>query len=171
MNRKIYEERLKIYKEQIKRKERMNKLNSDYWKLNEFLRENQNKFKNKESIEALKRINAYFETTQKELTKLQKEIKIARLRPRTDCKHEIILKNANQLECLICGCDLFREDVDCELKIDLGGDVYRQNEIYNKVLTIFDEIIKQEGDIVEEMIPLLEELQYESDIKIYRRSL
>lgn len=97
MNKELYIKRRNLKKEIIKIKITINTLTS-------FLKENEEFFKNKNSLKALKNIKIYLENTNQKLKKLNEEyIKIQKLMKST-CKHEIIfIDDYKNLECPICG--------------------------------------------------------------------
>ena len=95
MNKELYIKRRNLKKEIIKIKITITTLTS-------FLKENEEFFKNKNSLKALKNIKIYLEN--KKLKNLNEEyIKILKLMKNT-CKHEIIfIDDYKNLECPICG--------------------------------------------------------------------
>ena len=97
MNKELYIKRRNLKKEIIKIKITINTLTS-------FLKENEEFFKNKNSLKALKNIKIYLENTNQKLKNLNEEyIKIQKLMKST-CKHEIIfIDDYKNLECPICG--------------------------------------------------------------------
>ena len=97
MNKELYIKRRNLKKEIIKIKITINTLTS-------FLKENEEFFKNKNSLKALKNIKIYLENTKQKLKNLNEEyIKIQKLMKNT-CKHEIIfIDDYKNLECPICG--------------------------------------------------------------------
>ena len=97
MNKELYIKRRNLKKEIIKIKITINTLTS-------FLKENEEFFKNKNSLKALKNIKIYLENTNQKLKNLnEKYIKIQKLMKNT-CKHEIIfIDDYKNLECPICG--------------------------------------------------------------------
>ena len=97
MNKELYIKRRILKKEIIKIKITINTLTS-------FLKENEEFFKNKNSLKALKNIKIYLENTNQKLKNLNEEyIKIQKLMKST-CKHEIIfIDDYKNLECPICG--------------------------------------------------------------------
>ena len=97
MNKELYIKRRNLKKEIIKTKITITTLTS-------FLKENEDFFKNKNSLKALKNIKIYLENTNQKLKNLnEKYIKIQKLMKNT-CKHEIIfIDDYKNLECPICG--------------------------------------------------------------------
>lgn len=97
MNKELYIKRRNLKKEIIKIKITITTLTS-------FLKENEEFFKNKNSLKALKNIKIYLENTNQKLKNLNEEyIKILKLMKNT-CKHEIIfIDDYKNLECPICG--------------------------------------------------------------------
>lgn len=97
MNKELYIKRRNLKKEIIK-------ITITITTLTSFLKENEEFFKNKNSLKALKNIKIYLENANQKLKNLnEKYIKIQKLMKNT-CKHEIIfIDDYKNLECPICG--------------------------------------------------------------------
>ena len=97
MDKELYIKRRNLKKEIIK-------ITITITTLTSFLKENEEFFKNKNSLKALKNIKIYLENTNQKLKNLnEKYIKIQKLMKNT-CKHEIIfIDDYKNLECPICG--------------------------------------------------------------------
>lgn len=151
--------------------EELNKLRNIVDSLEVFLKENEKIFKRKESINALKTIRTYFENIEKEYKEIK--IKYNQLDKElfTTCKHEVAIKYNIYpcYQCLICGRTLgVNHEIISEislLSIDTADDHNVAHIIENK----FKEIVRSNLDLIEEMIHLVEELQYDTNIKVYRR--
>lgn len=155
----------------IKREEQLKKL----WEvrslvsvLEEFLIKNQENFKRKESIEALKKIRSYFELKQKEYLEIDKKEKEIYNKLYSTCKHEIAIKGWEgnpYYHCLICGHN-YNEPKKPLISIDVTND--RQvGYIIDKILK---DVVHSDKDLMETISDAVEEMQYDRDIKVYRRS-
>ena len=155
----------------IKREEQLKKL----WEvrslvsvLEEFLIKNQENFKRKESIEALKRIKLYFELKQKELLEIDKKEKEISNELYSTCKHEIAIKGWEgnpYYQCLICGHNSI-EPINSLISIDVTND-FQVGYIIDKILK---DVVHSDKDLMETISDAVEEMQYDRDIKVYRRS-
>lgn len=155
----------------IKREEQLKKL----WEvrslvsvLEESLINNQENFKRKESIEALKRIKLYFELKQKELLEIDKKEKKIYNELYSTCKHEIAIKGWQgnpYYQCLICKHN-FNEPKKSLISIDVTND-FQVGYIIDK---IFKDVVQSDKDLMETIGDAVEEMQYDRDIKVYRRS-
>lgn len=164
MNKDLYLKRESYLKQ-------LNKLRNIVNDLEDFLKENENKFKKKDSIIALKTIKSYFENKKNEYeviklryNKIDKELF-------KTCKHEVAIKYNiyPSYQCMICGRTL---GVNHEIIPEISLLSIDTTDDYNVVKIIenrFKEIVKSNLDLVEEMTYLVEELQYDRNIKVYRR--
>ena len=159
MNKELY---LKNKELNNKSDELFNLINS----LKKFLDNNESKFKNKESIIALKTIKDYLITKEKELDIVQNNYKNSYVELINTCNHEIAIKNINQYYCLICnhslGKNIPKESI---ISIDAKSDYL----IHYTIIKILDNLIINDKDIIEPLTEELIKIQDEKDIKVYRR--
>lgn len=86
-----------------------------------------------------------------------------------DCQHEIAITLGNVKDiysCLICGKKLGHAPKEKSIiAIDTMNSSNKTWEIKEK----FEQIVYSEDDLIETMTDILEDMQYESKIKVYRR--
>lgn len=136
--------------------------------LQTFLSQNEKNFKQEESIEALKRIRFFLTLKEEEYQKIQRRKETLEQKLLKTCQHEVAIKYSNvpHYYCLICNCILEgAPPEDALLSIDTTDD-YKVGNIIDK---IFEEIVHSDKDLIETINAVLEEMQYERNIKIYRR--
>ena len=161
MNKELY-----IKKQEIFNSNR--KLSNTVNSLNEFIINNEKIFKKVESIEALKIIKEYLVNIEKELKINDNECRKISRELFCSCSHEITIKKDRycSYECLVCnrilGSDIPKESL---ISIDTNNDY--QTEI--KILKTFKDIVNSDKDLLDTINDALEEFQYESKIKVYRR--
>ena len=82
------------------------------------------------------------------------------------CEHEVSIKNrrTQSYRCLICGCIMDEKQAQSIL-VDISND-YQVEYIIEKEL---QNIIHSNKDLMQTMLSLIENIQYERDIKVYRR--
>lgn len=160
-----------LYIKKEKQREKLYKLSSIVDSLDNFLRDNENKFNRKESINALKTIKNFLENKRCEYE--ETKIKYSELDKKlfTTCKHEVSIKYNiyPSYHCLICGRTL---GVDKEIIADLSllsVDTTNDYKVGNILENKFKEIVFSDLDLIEEFTTLVEELQYDRNIKVYRR--
>lgn len=163
MNKELY----------IKREEQLKKLRELSFlvhTLEKFLEKNEKNFKKEESIEALKRIKEYFKLKEDEYCECDKEYWELYDQLRFTCKHEVAIRyfNSSYYQCLICGnnldyCDKLPEKA--LISIDTADD-YKVADI---IEDIFKEVVHSDKDLMETISEAIEEMQYEKNIKVYRR--
>ena len=159
MNKELY----------LKNKELNNKSNQLFDLINslkKFLDNNESKFKNKESIIALKTIKDYLITKEKELDIVQNNYKNSYVELINTCNHESAIKNINQYYCLICNRSLGKTvPKESIISIDAKSDYL----IHYMIIKILDNLIINDKDIIEPLTEELIKIQDEKDIKVYRR--
>ena len=159
MNKELY----------LKKEETLNKLrkiSSTVGKLERFLGENEKNFKREESIQVLKKLREYLQLKkelEKELESWYKQQNIELIKM---CEHEVSIKNrrTQSYRCLICGCIMDEKQAQSIL-VDISND-YQVEYIIEKEL---QNIIHSNKDLMQKMLSLIENMQYERDIKVYRR--
>lgn len=155
----------------IKREEQLKKLwevRSLVLVLEEFLIKNQENFKRKESIEALKKIRSYFELKQKEYLEIDKKEKEIYNKLYSTCKHEVIVKgNCGNpyYQCLICK----RSSIEPKNSL-ISIDVTNDRQVGYIIDKIVKDVVHSDKDLMETISDAVEEMQYDRDIKVYRRS-
>jgi len=155
----------------LKAKELNNESNELFNLINlikKFLDNNETKFKNKESIIALKVIKNYLLNKEKELEIVQTNCRNNRIELVNTCNHEIAIKNTNIDEyfCLICN-HYFGSDIPEKSLISI--DTKNDYKTYYEVKKIFDNLVNSDRNIIEDLTEELIRIQYEKDIKVYRR--
>lgn len=161
MNKELY----------IKERELLEKVRSLYSTFNslrEFLNKNEKKFINKKSILALQEIKEYLIILKEQLNKEDKNYKSLQRELISSCKHELVIKDGYNFVCPIC--ESFFGNIipdDTLLAIDVSKD-YKASSKINSTLK---EVVYSDKDLIETFLELLEEIQYENDIRIYRRKL
>lgn len=136
--------------------------------LESFLIENENKFKKEESIKALNKIREYLQEKQKIQSILESEYKELITRQTRTCNHEISIKKSTSpsFYCLICGKNMGENQNNIP---NLSVDVSKDYEVYYIIEKHFETLIYNNENIEESIIKLLENLQYERNIKVLRR--
>lgn len=136
--------------------------------LETFLRENEKNFSREESKNALNKIREYLLEMKQIQKSLETEYKeLITIQSKT-CNHEISIKKStsHSYYCLICEKNLGENQNKIS---NLSIDVTKDYEVYYIIEKYFNELIKSDKDVFEEIIILLENLQYERNIKILRR--
>lgn len=152
------------------KKEKLNnenqKLRSIFHYLKKFMKENEQIFKKKESIEALKSIKEYLIKIESEVIESDKECLKIHKELIGSCNHDVSIKRCWDYQCLICK-RYINKDIPKEslISIDTNGDYITED----KILKIFEDVVHSDKDLVETLGEALEELQYDSKIKVYRR--
>lgn len=165
MNKELY----------IKRENKLgelNKLRVIVRELQDFLKNNANNFKKDESVEALKRIRDYYEVKQKEYDINEEEEKKLYKELYSTCNHEVSIKWSNipAHRCLICDCTLDKDRTPVEAKALIAIDTTKDYEVAYIIQEIFKDIVYSDKDLVETINDAVEDLQYERNIKVYRRT-
>jgi len=164
MNKELYLNREKYL-------EQLNKLRNIVDVLEVFLKENETFFKRKESINALKTIRTYFKNKENEYEEIKIKYNELDKELFTTCKHEVAIKSNIYpwYQCLICGRTLgVNHEIIPEISL-LSIDITDDHNVAHIIENKFKEIVGSNLDLVEEMTYLVEELQYDTDIKVYRR--
>jgi len=134
-----------------------------------FLNKNESKFKKNDSIKALKNIKEYLIKKQAQLEKDQNNYKEDHEIFSLGCQHEIAITLGcakDIYRCLICGKKLGHASKEKSIiAIDTMNSSHKTWEIKEK----FEQIVYSEDDLIETMTDILEDMQYESKIKVYRR--
>lgn len=155
MNKKLYIKRDNQIKELKKLKIIVDSLES-------FLKENEKKFKRIESVEALKKIRLFFEKKQKEYLDCENKAKEMDKELYCACSHEVSIKHFNlQYHCLICD----HVVSDSLISIDISNDY----KVIHIIESIFNDVVYSDKDLIETISEKLEEIQYDRNIKVYRR--
>lgn len=163
MNKELY-----LITEEKRNKER--ELFSIVKTLEIFLNEKEKNFKTKESINALNSIKSYLIKKEKELEIAKDNYKNSYNELVNTCNHEIALKPSNTpyYYCLVCEeCLGFEIPNNSIISIDTTNDY----KVKYKIEEIFKNIVHSDKDLIKTISENLGEIQYESDIKIYRRQL
>lgn len=164
MNKELY-----IKKEN--KLEELQKLSFLVHSLKEFLTENEQNFKKEESIEALKRIKKYFEIKDKEYHDCEEKHKLMTKELISTCKHEIAIMPSRMpyYQCLICKQILSQNINAIPKKSIISVDVTNDYEVEYILEKIFIEVVYSDKDLIKTINQTVEELQYDRNIKIYRR--
>lgn len=136
--------------------------------LESFLKENEKNFTRKESINALNKIKEYLLEQRKIQSTLETEYKELITRQIKTCNHEVSIKRSTSpsFYCLICG--KYMGDNQNNIP-NLSVDISKDYEVYYIIEKHFERLIQNDEDISESIIKLLENLQYERNIKVLRR--
>jgi hypothetical protein len=157
----------------VNEKETKKALDEKYWELSpiySFMRDYAQWFKNKESKEALKRIKKYLEKEEKEYEKLKDAHHDAFFKFVDSCKHEIAVTSSptiSDCKCIICGYGLYLEE---DKKIPLIiVNIDHNHKLEDELEEKIKEAAYEGKDPVEEVCNYVEDLQFKSNIKVYRR--
>jgi len=138
--------------------------------LQTFLKENEKNFKKEESIEALKKIKTYLKTKEEEY---QTSVTIQEKKELySTCNHEVAIKrnNMSYYQCLICKHNLTRDINDNLEHTHIFIDTTQDYQAIDIIEEIFEEIVHNDKDLIETINNELLEMQYDKDIKVYRRT-
>lgn len=162
MNKELY-----IKREQNLILQEKLKVRIDY--LEYFLKKYETSFKKEESIEALKRIKEYLEIIKKEYYDNKINQKQLYKEFYTTCNHEVAIKYYNTYHCLICDCNLGgnNDKIPHQPIISINTEDY---EVLSIMKETFEQVVHSDKDLIETITKIIEEIQYEKDIKVYRRS-
>ena len=165
MNKELY----------IKRENKLNELNKlrvIVRALQDFLENNENNFKKEESVEVLKRIREYYEVKQKEYDTNEEEEKKIYKELYSTCNHEVSVKWSNRpaYRCLICECAFDEDGIPINEIALISVDTTKDYEVAYIIEDIFKDIVHSDKDLVETINDAVEDLQYERNIKVYRRT-
>lgn len=160
-----------LYIKNEKQKKELTEISRVVYTLEKFLVKSENKFQNKESIEALKKIKEFLELKKKETEKYKKIQQATYQELYTTCKHEIAIKYSNipDYRCLVCNCSLTIEHKDIPKESLIMVDTTNDYKVAYMIEETFQKIIYSDSDLIETINHFLEEIQYERNIKIYRR--
>lgn len=159
MNKELY----------IKERELFEKVSSIYstiYRLREFLNKNEKKFRDEKSILALKEIKEALTELKEKYDEANKKYKLLERELILSCKHELVIKDGYNFVCPICERSFGNEFPDDAL---LGIDVSKDYKTSDRINNTFKEVVYSDRDLIETFLDLLDEIQYDSDIKIYRR--
>ena len=126
-------------------------------------------FKSKESIEAIKRIKKYLDKEEKEYKKLEDNHHEAFFNFVDSCKHEIAVTTSPTISdctCIICGYGIYGEKKKNPLII---VNIDSNRELKEKLKKKIEEAAYEGKDPIEEVCNYVEDLQFNSNIKVYRR--
>lgn len=140
--------------------------------LQSFLKDNENNFKREKSILALKRIKEYLEKKENEYKLLENEQKNIEKELYHTCNHEIAIKYSNipTYQCLICKNNLDKDRNIIKEKALISIDTTNDYKVAYIIEEVFKEVIYSDKDLIDTINDLIEELQYERNIKFYRRT-
>lgn len=164
MNKELYtqQEKIKIELDEIEREIRS---------LSIFLRDYEKSFKRNESIESLKTIKAYLLQKEQEYQKIYQNYCELEKELISTCNHEIVLNRrvgSPEYECLMCKSDLGKKLPPKSLiSIDISND-YKFEYLLEDILK---KLVHSNLDLVETISNAVEEMQYEREIKVYRRQI
>lgn len=162
-----------LYKKNYKELRELNKLYNIINTIENFLKENEKKFRFPSSLNALKKIRDYLELKQKEYEECNIRQKEIYKELYNTCKHEISIKYSHypSYHCLICEQTVgVNKEIIPEVSL-LSIDTTNDYEVACIIEEKFNEVVNCDLDLVEEMTNLIEDLQYDRDIKVYRRTL
>lgn len=161
-----------LYKENKKQLKELGDLRFIVNSLKKFLDEHELKFKNQESIEALKKIKLYLEVKQKEYENSQHKQEQLYKSLCNTCKHEIAIKY-NSIPshiCLVCQCSFDKNGIPIHDIATICIDATKDYEAACIIGAIFEEVLNNDKDLIETINDAVEELQYDRNIKVYRRT-
>lgn len=161
-----------LYRSIIENSNELRKLKFVLDSLRLFLKKNENSFKNEESINSLRRIKVYLENVEKDYQRRDLELRRKRLLLYSTCEHEVAIKSIEGAgcRCLICNKSFSWCDNIFPNEVSISVDVTRDYQVANIIGEIFEHAVYSDGDLVETISDALEELQYDRNIKVYRRS-
>lgn len=162
-----------LYKKNYKELKELNKLYNIIKTIENFLKENEKKFTFPESLDALKKIRDYLELKQKEYEEHKNKQRGIYKELYNTCKHEISIKYSQypSYQCLICEQTVgVNREIIPEVSL-LSIDITNDYKVARIIEEKFNEVLNCDLDLVEEMTNLIEDLQYDRDIKVYRRKL
>ena len=159
MNKELY----------IKKEETLNELRKISFlvgTLERFLGENEKNFKREESIQVLKKLREYLQLKKELVKELESQYKQQYVELIKTCKHEISIKNirTQYYKCLICGCNMDGKQTQ-NILVDISNDCQAEYIIEKE----FQSIVHSNKDLMQTMFSLIENMQYERNIKVYRR--
>lgn len=163
MNKELY-----IKKENAIKKER--KIFCDISNLKEFLKENEENFKEAESIKALQSIKNYLIKKEEYLKGIEQQSKDISKELSSTCKHEIAIKQNpfSGYSCLICNKTLTRDN-NMPNNALICVDAVEDYHAFLAIQNAFKESVHSDKDLMETMGELVEDMQYDRNIKVYRR--
>lgn len=146
------------------------------YNLRKLLKNYQNEFKKKESLEALKRIVLFLEPKGEEYDVATKEYRKLKEQMQQMCKHEIVVKNVNgDYYCPICK-DYFyhsRPEDPIYSSIIYSSTQYiieLNCDINKDIAKIIDEAFLEKTDFIESIKERLTQIQSKNNFKLTRRS-
>jgi len=160
MNKELKE----LYINYKKEEKELRKLQFLIEDLQKFINLYEKNFKRQESIIVLKKIKEYLTNNKEKLNTTKNKVKELEQKLITTCKHDIVIKDYLSYICLICGEYVERE----QSKIAI--DTTKEPHLTNRIIKILIETIQSDKDLIETMSKELEEMQYEREIKVYRRT-
>lgn len=164
MDKKLFIENINLSKE-------TSKLGFIVRDLQKFLNENEKKFKEEKSIEAIDKIKLYLETKEQEYNDSNLKRKKLRHELSKNCNHEIAIKkgHVNLYECLVCNRTLTFNEKEMPSESLISIDATKDYEAVGIILNTFKDVVYSDKDLVETISNTVEELQYEKNIKVHRR--
>lgn len=140
-------------------------------RLTEFLTDNEKKFKEKESIKALKTIKNYLIKKEEELNSAKKNSEDISKKLYSTCKHEVAIqvRLSPGYSCLICKHFLTRKENDVPNNTLISIDTSNDYQVEYIVEDTFKEIVHSDKDLIETISELVEDIEYDRNIKVYRR--
>ena len=164
MNKELY-----IKKENTIKRERQ--IFCDVSILKEFLKDNEKNFKEIDSINALKNIKNYLVKKQQELKETEKLEEKLTKELSSSCKHEIAIKDSRHTYgyyCLICKHFLTNDDNIIPNNALISIDAKEDYQAFYIIENTFKEIVCNDKDLIETISELVENMQYDRNIKVYR---
>ena len=158
-----------IKNEEIKERER--NLSCTVSVLKKFLKDNEENFKEVESIKTLQVIRNYLIKKEAELKVVEKNSEGISNELYSTCKHEIAIQSRLRFgyACLICKHLLTRERNDIPRKPLISIDTSDDYEVEYIIENAFKEIVHSDKDLMETITELVEDIEYDRNIKVYRR--
>ena len=139
--------------------------------LKEFLEDNEDNFKEVESIKSLQTIRNYLIKKVEELNEARKTSKEISKELYSTCNHEIAIQSrlCFGYACLVCNHLLTRERNDVPSKVLISIDTSNDYETEYIIKDTFEEIVHTDKDLIETISELVEDMKYDRNIKVYRR--
>jgi len=135
-----------------------------------FLKDNGKKFRKEQSIAALKKIEEYYEKKERDYKKCEGLERQIFLELYSTCKHEVALKSDTPCyKCLICDRDVVFNSVVIPVNSLIFIDATNDYQAASIIKDFFKEIVYSDKDLIEAINELIEEMQYDKKIKVYRR--
>lgn len=161
-----------LYIENENKQKELRELNIIIHDIQNFLQKYEDNFKKEDSIKAIIKIKAYLELKNKEKAEKEKIQTETYRNLYNTCSHEVSVKYSNipDYRCLICNCALTRENIEVPKQSLISIDTTNDYKVAYLIEDKFKEIINSDKDLVETIAEFLEEIQYERNIKVLRRT-